>query len=95
MEEMCGSMGRGLGWRVGASIAVAFGWLIFILIYAAFFSSGLSLFQNIIVTLASIIGGIMILGIVWASYGLRHARPMGEGPWTEGHRQDQGDGKPL
>lgn len=74
MEEACGPMGRGLVWRVGASIVVVFGWLIFILVYAAFLSPGFSLFQNIIVTLASIIAGFMILGIVWASYGLRHAR---------------------
>lgn len=62
-----------MSWRVVISIAVVFGWLVLILLYAAFWSSGFSLFQNIIVALASLIAGVAILGGIWASYGLRFA----------------------
>jgi hypothetical protein len=85
MEEWCGAAGRGFGWRVGASILIAFGWLIFILIYAGFFSFRFSLFQNIIVTLASIVAGIMVLGLGWSSYGQRHTR---SGETHGGHAGD-------
>lgn len=73
MEEVCKPTGAGLSWRVVISIAVVFGWLVLILLYAAFWSSGFSLFQNIIVTLASLIAGVAILGGIWASYGFRFA----------------------
>lgn len=61
----------GFSWRVAVSIGVVLGWMIFLLLYAAFRSSGFTLFQNIVIVLVSFIGGIAVLPVVWASYRLR------------------------
>jgi hypothetical protein len=57
-----------------ASILVGVGWLVFILLYALYWSKGFSLFQNIIVTIVSfaIAGGV--IGLVWLVW----YRPNGE-----------------
>ena len=67
-------MRGGLGWRTAASIVIVFGWLVFILLFAAFWAYQFSLFQNIMIFFASIVAALGILGAMWASYGLRFAR---------------------
>ncbi len=64
----------GFGWRVSASIAVFFGWLIFLIIWLFFYASDYSVFQNLAVVLVSILAGIGILAATWASWGLRFAK---------------------
>lgn len=65
---------RGFGWRVSASIAVFFAWLIFLIIWLFFYASDYSVFQNLAVVLVSILAGIGILAATWASWGLRFAK---------------------
>lgn len=65
---------QGLRWRVAASIVVVFGWIIFILLYAAFPPATFSTFQNVVIALVSIVVGIMILAALWASFGMGFAR---------------------
>lgn len=49
------------------------GWLIFILLYALNWSSKYSTFQNVIVTLVSLIIMGLVIGLAWIVWGMRHA----------------------
>jgi hypothetical protein len=64
----------GFGWRVAVSIAVFFGWLIFLIIWLFFYATDYSVFQNLAMILVSIIAGIGILAGTWVSWGLRFAK---------------------
>ena len=66
-------MMAGMRTRVAISIFADVGWLSFVLLYAAFWSSGYTLFQSIVIVLVSVLvlGGIM--GAMWASWGMRFA----------------------
>ena len=65
---------RGMRSRVAASTLLTVGWLSFVLLYAAFWATGFSLLQSIVIVLVSllVLGGI--LGAMWASWGMRFAR---------------------
>ncbi len=67
-------MMAGMRWRVAVSILLGAGWLSFVLLYAAFWSGGLSLFQSIVIVLVSLLLLAGILGAMWASWGMRFAR---------------------
>lgn len=67
-------MTAGLGWRAAASVIIVFGWLVFFLLFVAFWADRFSLFQNVMIFFASVVGAIGILGAMWASYGMRWAR---------------------
>jgi hypothetical protein len=57
--------------RVLASIAATAGWLCLILLYWAFWASGFSLFQDIVVVVVSLLVlGSVLLGS-WVSFGMR------------------------
>jgi high-affinity Fe2+/Pb2+ permease len=58
-----------------ASILVVIGWLVFILLYALFWSSGFTLFQNVIVTVVSLVIMALLIGLGWVVWGMRHAWP--------------------
>jgi heme/copper-type cytochrome/quinol oxidase subunit 4 len=66
------------------SILAAIGWLVFILLYALFWSKGLNLFQNIIVTLASLFIVALLIGLMWVVWGFSQARRVGRMGWWEG-----------
>ncbi len=53
------------------SIVGVIGWLVFILLYALIWSKGYSLFQNLIVTVASLLIVGLVIGLVWVIWGLR------------------------
>lgn len=54
-----------------ASLLSVLAWAVFILLYALFWSTAFTLFQNIIVTIVSLfIAGLMI-GLVWVIWGPR------------------------
>ena len=44
-------------------------WLVFILFYALFWSSHFSLFQNIVVFIASLCITALLIGIMWIIWG--------------------------
>lgn len=64
---------RGMRWRTSLTILLGTGWLVFILLYAAFWSGGFSLFQNLVIFFASIIVVLGGLAAIWASWGMRFA----------------------
>lgn len=71
---------RGLQIRVGGSIAILFGWLIFLVIWLFFYTSGFSLAQNIAIFLVSVLFFIGLMALIWATWGLRYAREYGPPP---------------
>ena len=60
------------GWRVSLSIGTGIGWLIFVILWLAFYAGGYSAYQNFAIILISILAVFIILGGSWASYGLKH-----------------------
>ena len=62
----------------GAIIATIFGlvaWLVFILLYALFWSKGFSLFQNVIVTIVSLAIMGSLIGAMWVIWIRQAAEP--------------------
>jgi hypothetical protein len=57
------------------SILAFIGWLVFILFYALFWSTGFTLFQNIIVTIVSFLVTGGVVGILWVVLGMKYAKP--------------------
>ena len=66
-------MGRkhNLGWRPSFSIIVAVGWLIFLIIWFAFYATPYPWEQNFAIILLSVIVLFVLLGGVWAMWGMR------------------------
>lgn len=50
---------------IALSITGVIAWLAFILLYALYWSSGYSLFQNIIVTVVSFLIAGLVIGMMW------------------------------
>lgn len=49
-------------------------WLVFVLFYALYWSSGFSLFQNIVVTVVTLVITGMVIGLGWVVWGFRHMK---------------------
>ncbi len=49
-------------------------WLVFILLYALYWSSGFSLFQNIVVMVVTLVITGMVIGLGWVIWGFRHVK---------------------
>jgi antibiotic biosynthesis monooxygenase (ABM) superfamily enzyme len=64
----------GLAPRVSISIIVLFGFLIVSIIYVAFFAESFSLFQKIAVILVAVLVVTAILGVLWASWGIKYGK---------------------
>ncbi|HKZ90232.1 MAG TPA: hypothetical protein VJ300_08260 [Thermoplasmata archaeon] len=64
----------GMRSRVAASIVAGVGWLVFILLFAAFWASPFTFFQNLVIFFVSIILVLGLLGVMWAMWGMRWAR---------------------
>lgn len=47
-------------------------WLVFILLFALYWSRGFSLFQDIIVTLVTLVITGLVIGMGWVVWGFRH-----------------------
>ena len=73
----------GFAWLVGLSIAVVFGWLVFLIIWLFFYAPDYGVFQNIAIFLVSVLVGVGILAAAWATWGIRYAKSMGEEPHME------------
>ena len=59
--------------RVLASIAAFAGWICFLLLFVAFGASHFSLFQDVILSVVSLVVLIATLTGVWVSFGFRFA----------------------
>lgn len=60
-------------WRVSATILLITAWIIFILIYAFFWSGTFNLFQNVVMFIVSLVALFGGMGAIWASWGMRMA----------------------
>lgn len=56
------------------SILAVIMWLVFIVIYALYWSTRFSLFQNIVVTLASLAIMGLVIGLAWVVWGMTRWR---------------------
>ncbi len=65
------------------TILAMLAWLVFILLYALYWSSGFSLFQNVIVTIVTLVMTALVIGLGWIIWGFRHA-----GYWREWAKRD-------
>ena len=66
--------GRGFGFPLGQIVASMLGivaWAVFILLYALFWSKGYSLFQDVIVTVASLLIVGLLIGVMWVVWGAK------------------------
>lgn len=67
------------------TIVAVIGWLVFILLFALYWSNGFTIFQDVIVTIVSLVIMGLLIGLVWVVWGMRYARFWGM--WS-------GQGKP-
>jgi hypothetical protein len=51
-------------------------WLVFILLFALYWSPGFNLFQNIVVTIVSLVLMGVLVSLVWVVWGMRFAKQM-------------------
>ncbi|HYK92840.1 MAG TPA: hypothetical protein VEY07_02205 [Thermoplasmata archaeon] len=58
-------------WGVLLSIAGPIAWLCFTLLYVAFWATGFTLFQSVVVILVSLLVLIGILATAWTAWGMR------------------------
>ena len=59
--------------RIYATIAISFGWLLFLALWLFFYAASFSIIQNIGIFLASLaIVGIVIV-VLWVPWGLKHS----------------------
>lgn len=61
-----------IGLRVSLSIGMGVGWLIFLIVWLAFFAGEYNAYQNIAIILISILVVFLVLGGSWASWGLKY-----------------------
>jgi hypothetical protein len=60
------------GWRISLSIGMGIGWLIFIIVWLAFFAGDYTVYRNIAIIIISILVVFIVLGGSWAAWGLKH-----------------------
>ncbi|MDV3292893.1 MAG: hypothetical protein LYZ70_01320 [Nitrososphaerales archaeon] len=63
------------------SILAVIAWLLFILLYALYWSNGFSLFQNVIVTIVSLMITALLVGLMWTVWGSRRSWNFEEYGW--------------
>ena len=73
-SEWEGEMPPGGAARVAVSIVVGVGWLIFLILFLAFYADGFSIYQNLAIILASLLVVGAILGPMWAYWGIKTSR---------------------
>jgi peptidoglycan/LPS O-acetylase OafA/YrhL len=69
--ETLNDISKPSGWRISLSIVVGVGWLIFLIIWLAFYAGDYSFNKNIAIILISILVLIIVLGGSWAAWGLK------------------------
>ncbi len=73
-EEWEGGMPPGLASRVAVTIVVSIGWLIFLILFLAFYAEGFSVYWNLAIVFASLLVMCAILGPMWAYWGIKTGR---------------------
>jgi hypothetical protein len=65
----------GMGWRISVSVAAVFAWLIFLLLYFAFWAGAYSAGQSAVIVVVSLLAFVGVNAVAWASWGARHRAP--------------------
>ncbi len=76
-EEMVAppwGVGRGMGWRIGLSIALFFSLIAFILVWLFFFAGGFNIYQNIAIGMVALLAFSGLGAAVWAPMWMRWER---------------------
>ncbi len=73
-EECEGEMPPGWGTKVAVSIVAVVGWLVFLILFLAFYAEGFSGYENLAIVLAPLLVMCAILGPMWAYWGLKTGR---------------------
>jgi hypothetical protein len=74
--------GTGLVWRIVVTIIALAGFLAGSLVYVAFYTSGFSLFQKVVVVLVAFIISVTVVSIAWVTWAGRRGMIRGEwAPW--------------
>ena len=71
-------MPPGLALRVAVSIGVVLAWLVFLIIYLAFYAESFGVYKSLAVFLASLLVVGAILGPMWVYWGIKVASKYGE-----------------
>ena len=84
-EEFCEEMIETpeMRWRVSLSIIMGVGWLVFLILWLAFYASDFNIYQNIAIVLSSILIVGAVLGASWASWGMKHNRKFKKKDWED------------
>ncbi len=61
-----------MAWRGIISMLVLLAWVVFIIIFALWWAPSLSLFQNIVILIGSLVAAGVLVGIMWMAYGMRY-----------------------
>jgi hypothetical protein len=88
-SEPPGMMGR--PWPLApvvATMLVVIAWLVFILLYALYWSNGFSLFQNVVVTIVSLVITALLIGLGWVIWGSKRRWNFAEYGWESGHKKE-------
>ncbi len=64
---------RPIGGIIMTMVAII-AWLVFILLYALYWSTSYNLFQNIVVTVVSLGITAVVIGLGWVIWGFRHVK---------------------
>jgi len=73
-KEWKGEMPPGGAARVAVSIVVGVGWLIFLILFLAFYAEGFGVYRNLAIILISLLVVGAILGPIWASWAIKTGR---------------------
>jgi hypothetical protein len=83
-------------WRYGppfgpivGTLVALIAWLVFILLYALYWSKSFDLFQNVIVTIATLMIVGLLIGLMWMVW-IRMRGPMRK--WRDMHDQTKNEG---
>ncbi len=63
---------NGLGTRVAGTIIVGVGWLVFLILYLAFYAGSFNIWQNLAIFLASLLISGGLIAALWVVWALRH-----------------------
>ena len=59
--------------RIYASIAIPFGWLLFLALWLFYYAIGFSILQNIAIFLLSLVVAGILLILLWVPWSMKHA----------------------
>lgn len=70
-----------MGWRVGLSIVTFFGAMIAVILWLFFYAGTFTVYQNIAVVVVVLLACTAVMGVTWASWGMRQSGRWGrKGP---------------